>query len=450
MSFFLSDNVIICPDNCEYKAFNLEEKIVNCDCNLNTNKNYTNKADDFLKEDNGNFFSYFLDNINYDVFKCYNLIVTYENLKKNYAFYTSFSISGIVIVITIYFLGYGIPKIRKLMNEEAPNYEKLYNDYVKEVHKVNKLKKPSKKSTGLLLVFPPKKKFKRKKSKTKGKTVIHKIKINHKKKRKKYKSKTSKQLVCNNMDLKDFSIYNFNKKNIKRKTEPMNIISDTKMENINELPYSQAIKIDKRNVYVIFYSVLIKKIELVDLFIGKHKIIVVLIYQYILSLLIDLFLNAFLYTDEVVSNKYHNNGQLDIIVSLTITVLSNIINSIICNILNFSKGVEERLEEIMEIKDESSYFYAFNKFIKIVKIKAVLYFLMEIFIIVFSFYYIIIFCIVYKKSQISFLVNYLMSIVETLIVSIFVSIVVTITRKIGLIYAWKTLYNTSKYLNNNY
>ena len=104
----------------------------------------------------------------------------------------------------------------------------------------------------------------------------------------------------------------------------------------------------------------------------------------------------------------------------------------------------------MEIKDESSYFYAFNKFIKIVKIKAVLYFLMEIFIIVFSFYYIIIFCIVYKKSQISFLVNYLMSIVETLIVSIFVSIVVTITRKIGLIYAWKTLYNTSKYLNNNY
>ena len=252
------------------------------------------------------------------------------------------------------------------------------------------------------------------------------------------------------MNLQNFSIYNFNKINIKRKTEAMNIISETEIENIDELPFSQAIKIDKRNVYAIFYSVLIKKIELVDLFIGKHKIIVVLMYQYILSLLIDLFLNAFLYTDEVVSNKYHNNGQLDIIVSLTITLLSNIINSIICNILNFSKDVEERLEQIMEIKEESSYFYAFNKFIKIVKIKVVLYFLMEIFIIVFSFYYIIIFCVIYSKSQISLLANYLMSIVETLVVSIFISVVVTITRKIGLKYAWKRLYNTSKYLNNNY
>ena len=252
------------------------------------------------------------------------------------------------------------------------------------------------------------------------------------------------------MDLIGFSIYKFNKKNIKRKTEAMNIISETKIEKINELPFSKAIKIDKRNFYVIFFSVLIEKIELVDLFIGKHKIIVVLMYQYILSLLIDLFLNAFLYTDEVVSNKYHNNGQLDIIVSLTITLLSNIINSIICHILNFSKGVEERLEEIMEIKDESSYLYTINKFIKIVKIKVVLYFLMEIFIIIFSFYYIIIFCIIYNKSQISLLVNYLMCIIETLVVSIFVSFVVTITRKIGLKFAWKRLYNTSKYLNNNY
>ena len=27
------NNVIICPDNCKYKKFNIEEKIINCDCN---------------------------------------------------------------------------------------------------------------------------------------------------------------------------------------------------------------------------------------------------------------------------------------------------------------------------------------------------------------------------------------------------------------------------------
>ena len=197
-----------------------------------------------------------------------------------------------------------------------------------------------------------------------------------------------------------------------------------------------------------FKSVIFQKIEFINLFYGNQKIKILLIYQYILSLLIDLFLNAFLYTDEVVSNKYHNNGQLDIIVSLTISLLSNIINSIICNILNFSKDVEEKLEQIIEIKDEPSYLYASNKFIKIVKIKVILYFLIEIFIISFSFYYIIIFCVIYNKSQISLLINYLMSIVETLVVSILVSFVVALTRKIGLKYAYKSIYNTSKYINN--
>ena len=94
-------------------------------------------------------------------------------------------------------------------------------------------------------------------------------------------------------------------------------------ENIqfNELPYSQAIKKDKRTIFTMFISVIIEKLELVNLIVGDHKIKVVLIYQYILSLLIDLFLNAFLYTDEVVSNKYHNNGQLDIIVTLVLSII---------------------------------------------------------------------------------------------------------------------------------
>jgi hypothetical protein len=179
------NNVTLCPDNCEYKGFNVEEKTVNCDCNLNTNKNYTNKTDDFLKEDNGNFFSYFLDNINYGIFKCFNLIATYENLKKNYAFYSSISISGIVIIITIYFWGYGISKIRKIMIKETPKYEKFHNDYAKEMSKINKTKRDSRKTNSMLL-SPPKKKFIRKKDKVKGKTEI-KTKKNFIKKRNKKK-----------------------------------------------------------------------------------------------------------------------------------------------------------------------------------------------------------------------------------------------------------------------
>ena len=158
------NNVTLCPDNCVYKAFNIEEKTVNCDCNLNTSKNYTNKTDDFLKEDKGNFFSYFLDNINYGIFKCFYLIFSFENFKKNYAFYSFISISGVVIAITIYFFGCGISRLRNIMIKETPNYEKLHKDYTKEMSKINKTKKDSSKSVNKLLA-PPKKKFIRKKIK---------------------------------------------------------------------------------------------------------------------------------------------------------------------------------------------------------------------------------------------------------------------------------------------
>jgi hypothetical protein len=291
--------------------------------------------------------------------------------------------------------------------------------------------------------------FIRKENKVKEKTEKHNTKKNFIKNRNIKKSNTFKPFKSKNLDLINSSNYKTNEKSPKtNKTEKIN--TETEIESINYLPYFQAIKVDKRNAFAIFKSVLLGKIELIDLFVGDHKIVILSIFQYILSLLIDLFLNAFLYTDEVVSNKYHNNGRLDFIVSLTITLLSNIINSIVCSVLNFSKGIEERLEQIMEIKKEFYYLYAFNIFIKMVKIKVILYFFTEIFIIIFSFYYIIIFCIVYKKSQLSLLFNYLMSIVETLVVSIFVSIIVAITRWIGLKYAHKTFYKISKYINNNY
>ena len=422
------NNVILCKDNCQYKGFIIDEKIVICDCNLNINNNYSKSNDTFLKEeDNGNFFSYFLDNINYGILKCYTLI-NKDSLKKNYAFYSAFLFLFIIIIINILFWLYGISNIRKIIIQQIPTPKKLYNDFVREMLKVKEKNKK-------ILSNPP----------------IKRIKI---KKRKNIKSKTfnvNKKSYNKFATNKDSTIINSSK--IKVKLNTLKILktetkSDEKKENFNELPFTLAIKKDKRNILVIFLSVIIEKLELVNLIFGGDKIKIVLIYQYILSLLIDLFLNAFLYTDELVSNKYHNNGKLDFIVLLTITLLSNLFNSIICNYLNFSKGVEERLEQIIEIKKEFNYLYAFNKFIKILKIKVMLYFLIEILIICFSFYYIIIFCILYNNSQISLLINYLMSIIESLILSIFICIVIAVTRKTGINYLNKNIYNTSKYINN--
>ena len=192
-------------------------------------------------------------------------------------------------------------------------------------------------------------------------------------------------------------------------------------------------------------SIIIQKIKLINIIFGSQKIKIILILQYILFLLINLFFNAFLYTVDVVSNKFHNNGKLDLFVIFSVSIISNIITSIICKLINFSDKIEERLKEIMKIKREFNYLCAVDKFIRILKIRVILFSIIAIIVIFFSFYYIIIFSIVYINSQISLIINYLISLFESLIASIIISIIIAITRKIGIIYLNNYLYNTSKY-----
>ena len=222
------------------------------------------------------------------------------------------------------------------------------------------------------------------------------------------------------------------------------------IEDFNELPFSQAIILDKRNIFQIYKSIIIAKLELIQLFIGEAKIKILKVSEYILSLLINFFFNTLLYSDEVVSNKYHNNGQLDFIVTIIISLLSNIITSIICYFIQHSDGIEERLGYIMEVKNKNFYLMNINIFFKYLKLKIILFFISEIIIICGCFYYIVIFCIIYSCSKVSLIINYLSSLLEGLITSIAISIIVLVTRKIGLSCSNKNIYNTSKYINNKF
>ena len=236
-------------------------------------------------------------------------------------------------------------------------------------------------------------------------------------------------------------------KNLKINIENVNKEEKINDEEINELPYSRAIVLDKRSVFQIFKIFLFQKLEIIYILFGNSKIKIILIGEYILSLLVNFLFNSLLYTDEVVSNKYHNNGKLDLLVSLSI--ISNIITSIIIFYIN-SKDIEERMEQFTEIKNERIYFKRIRQFLRFMKIKFIFFFLSEVIIISTCYYYIVIFCIIYKKSKVSLLVNYIMSLFEGLIMSIYISIIILVTRKIGLECLNKRFYNLSKYINDKF
>ena len=226
--------------------------------------------------------------------------------------------------------------------------------------------------------------------------------------------------------------------------------NEEKDEDFNELSYEVVKYKDKRNIFIIFKSIFLEKIDLINIYNSKYQLQFILISQYLTLLMVNIFFNTLLYSNEVISHKYHNNGKLDFIVQLILSLLSNIITSIISYYLNYSNRVDERIEEIKNIKREFYYIFNLVKLIKYLKIKFVIFFIIELFILLSCFYYISIFFIVYSYCKISLIINYITSPLESLITSIVISIIIVIFRKMGLILLNKNIYNTSKYINKNF
>ena len=440
---YIYPNISLCKNNCIYKKVDTKDERIICFCDINIKTKMKTEQDDLIYEDDENFINYLLDNINYKIFTCIQLIKSFDNLKNNYAFYTIIGLFLVVVILNFVFFFNSLFQMKKKMFVKAPDPAEVKKEELKELNKfmnmenntpLNPLKKSNKKKTDINIKKP-----KRKRSKT------HKT------------SKNKRPLIIN--------INNFNKINIKRdisnnnfsfdkilmneKKEILNTEKD-KDEELNDLPYALALNQDKRNLFQIFCSLIIQKSELIHLFYGNTKIKLMLINEYILSLLINFFFNSLLYSDEVVSNKYHNNGKLDMIVTLLLSMSSNIITSIICYYVNFSKGIDERYELILEIKDKYHYLRNIIKFFRILKIKLILFFLSEILIFFGCFYYIVIFFIIYSKSRGSLVINYLTSLLEKLEARFILIIIIITTRKAGLVFMNKDLYNISKFINNKF
>ena len=459
------NNITLCKSSCEYKGVNLEDKRVICECKLVSNNNNSNSDDEdenlfknYFIADDGNFATYLLDNINFKPFSCGHLLFSLDNLKYNYSLYIISLILVSIIALTIEFFSYKIIKIRSYLFKESPIEQKLRKS-IKNKEKIIDL---SKRKTSLKIsLYKNNKDDIKRNSKTKNLLKLrksHKLiipnKINFSIKgfnKLKRKDSGSSKMISN-------SNSNINKEEEKvKKCNTEKNIENTKdkdkekdKEDPNEMPFSKAIREDKRNILQVFKSILFSKINIINLFVGEEKVKELIICEFILSLLINFFFNALLYSDEIVSHKYHNNGNLDFIVTFSLSILSNIITSFVCFFLEYSPLIEDRLEQIVEIKYEYDYLKTLKKFLRNLKIKIIIFFFTEIIVIIICFYYIVIFTIIYNKSQLSLLINYLSSILEDLIKSLIVTTVIVLTRKIGIFCSNKYIYNTSKFINQKF
>ena len=236
----------------------------------------------------------------------------------------------------------------------------------------------------------------------------------------------------------------------------MNYISKSKNsieeEDYNSLPFTLALRVDKRNFFSIYISIFKMKIEIIAILFYPdkftHKSLTLSIY--ILDIYLGYFMNALLYNDDVVSQKYHNNGKLDLIVSIFLSLVSNIISCLIIWAIKLLSSYNNYfILMVKEIRTEHAFNLTFGKYHKLVKIKGLLFFFINF---IFCFcitYYLFIFCQIYKKSQVSLLINYLIGLLQSIIFSIIISLIISFLRFLGLKFKKKSIYRTSVYLNEH-
>ena len=454
-------NVSLCQNDCSYNGFDLENKRVNCICNGEE----TTKNEDFKEEVDQNFFIYLVDMINYQIITCYKNLFDIKNFYNNFGFYIGFGLILIIFTLMVVFVSCGRNVIERQFLHKEPkeievkqiernfskNFQSTYVNYnkkksVKKFRKRSKsYKKRRKESVNNLISNPIKKKYKKRKTSQKKRPKTS-VDINLKFSGDYISSKPNFYLGVNN-------------ENYKRKSFS-NVIINTSSNNknlgndeYNELSYNDAFEKDKRNSVKIFLSYFYVKLKTIQIMLYKKEFshISITLSFYLFEILLDLTINSLLFSDEVISQKYYNNGELLFITTNILSISSNIISYFI--LLYTEKLINNNLilEEISkQIKESKEYYLIYVKILCCLKLKIAIFYFIILFIGLFCTYYLFVFCAIYKKIQKNLFINYILGSMWSLGFTVFICLSVTITRKIAIKYKIKRLYIISKFIGDKF
>ena len=229
--------------------------------------------------------------------------------------------------------------------------------------------------------------------------------------------------------------------------------SETDMESdvdIDNCKFKEAVHTENRTFLNFFFFPFLGKLELISIIFFKeqYQLISISLSNYFFSFYFEFAMNALLFSDDVISKKYHNQGTISMWTTLSLTVLSNIFSYIVAAIIKRLINYSSVLELLMDNMKAKHCFYRKGKMIlKLIEIKLIIFYVLIEIIVLLCFYYIAVFCAVYSGSQWSWFSNSLISIGISLLTSLGLCLLISFFRYLGLKMNSENIYNVSLYLN---
>ena len=432
---FINENKIVCQEDCFFSKYNYELSKTQCSCDVKeSSSSIKYMAIDKSKLVLENFKD--IKNFaNFNFLICYRKLFTKEGVIKNIGSYLLLSIILFHLVnIVIFYINQFpsiIAKIKEISIFGIYEYKLFYN--VKNIKK-DILKSRSKNDKKIYLKEINDKKRKTKFKKTPKKTLV---KRNKNKKLNKIRTSTTNDFINNtnkNKAINNIIETKFNNKrekissyiNSNRQDIIKNIIKYTD-EEINLLPYHLAIQFDKRTYCNYYISLLKTKHNLIfALSKNDYNSRIVKIDLFFIGFTIEYIVNAFFYNDDTMHNIYERKGEYNLEAQLPIIVYSYIISTILNTPLNILALSNDEIINFKQNKLQINRMKRAKYLMKRLTIKFILYIIISFLLLIFFWYYISMFCVIYRNTKVHLLKDTFMSFLLSLFFPLFTYLIIGI------------------------
>ena len=376
---FIENNMTLCEEKCDLIEYNYTIEKVKCSCETKTDisPNYDKfNKNEFLKS-----FTDINNIANIDIIKCYKIVFKIKNLIINYGFYIiGFVMLFYFITLIIYlFISY------KILKKDLFNISIILS-YIesKEIQPMIKENKIS-------------------------------VKKNIKK-RKKTKIKKKKE---KNSNLNNISIYNIN--DIKSLDHSHSLIHhmnnfEIKDFEMNSLEYEEAFKLDKRNFFQYYISLLKNNHPLIFSFstYDDYNSRIIKAFLFFFDFSSELTINALFFNDDSIHKIYQDKGQYNLLFQIPQIIYSTLISKLIDTLIKNFAMSQNNLVELKQEKKKNNIKEKYFKILKVLKIKAILFFVFAFIILLSFWYYVTCFCGIYVNSQIHLIKDSFISLITSL------------------------------------
>ena len=453
---FIENKMNLCEENCEFISYNYTTKKAKCSCDIKENIKPTDK--DFKLKEIKNMFTNMKNTVNINILKCYKTVLNIKALIDNYGFFIMSAINLLLIISKIIFW--------------IKSYKKTKNDLFNMSTILKSIDSNSNKSN------------ENNKSILKKKENSTKKKLKNNKKSKLFKQRKTRNInnSSNNINFSHKNILRNNNNNtnfindIRQITQDtssnrLNIVKILKCKSynldikyikelfeqkefeLNSLEYKDAFKLDKRDFFQYYTSLLKYNHPLFSSFCtyDDYNSQIIKIFLFFFSFSSDLAINALFFNDDTMHKIYQDKGEYNLIYQLPKILLSTLISKIIDTLIKNLALFQDNIVLLKYERNKNKIKKVYDYILKIIKIKFHIFFITAFIILSCFSYYIICFCGIYVNTQIHLIKDSIISFITSLVYSFMIYLIPGIFRVCSLRRKkpnGKMLYKFSSFIEN--